>query len=100
MSKLDKETDEVYTRGKKLREVINHDGWEVVEDVFMERVDDLQALGNLDRTAEDSLELQVASREVALEYMMDFWNELKGMVEQHETNFNKKAMQNIVRKDE
>lgn len=79
--KVSKEEKENMQRGEDLRRLTESKEWGLVKEIFFSHVNDLQSIRNV--TAGDDLEKQIYGRQAALEYMLDFWREVNGSVEQH-----------------
>lgn len=77
---MSKKDDDKLTRGELLQRMTKSDEWREVRHIFFEHVQDLQSIMNIN--AEDSSD-DIRARKIALEYMMDFWKEVTGSVEQH-----------------
>lgn len=83
----DKETKEILTEADHVKSMLNSDGWKSVKAKFDVRVLDLQSIKNIDTTKPETINIQLAARIMAVEYMMDWIKQdVIGFVEQQENN--------------
>lgn len=83
----DTETNKILTEADHVKSMLNSDGWKSVYGKLQVRLLDLQNIHNLDMTKPETLPIQLASRQMAVQTI---WEWLKadviGFVEQQESN--------------
>lgn len=84
---MDKETQEILSEADHVKSMLNSKGWKSVYGKLQNRIMDLQNIANLDMTKPDTLAIQLASRTMAVSYIMDWLKlDVTGFVEQQESN--------------
>lgn len=78
------------TQDQKLRRMTESEEWGIVRRIFTDKIMDLQSIRNINPD-EDGSE-QIKARAIAIDYLMEFWREVNGRVEQHEQELHNELM--------
>jgi len=95
---MDTETKEIISNEKLISEIINHQGWKLVRERFIESILDLQNAFNLDDSDAQKFLIDVKARKIATTLLYDFLKQIEGSTEVVNDNFNTKDT-HIVRLD-
>ncbi len=81
MNKLDKETSTIVRTEKTVEELMKHDGWKIVDELYKSKIKDLESILNVSGTTAEQVSIDVKSRVIAMNYLVDFMTEIQGMAQ-------------------
>lgn len=84
---MDEETKNVFSRGERLRHLVNSEGWADVEDILNQQLADLQNVFNVTGNTPEEAFYDIKARRVAADYIKKIFDGIRHGVEQHEDNF-------------
>lgn len=82
--------DKQMTQNERLRRMTESEEWQIVRKIFTNKIMDLQSIRNINPN-EDGSE-QIKARAIAIDYLMEFWRDVTGRVEQHEQDLHNELM--------
>lgn len=84
--KIDKEQKKYLEENRAVYQFVKSKGWKICKGKLMERIDDLQSIMNVDgKTAEEVL-LDVKTRKLIVQELLDWVKSIDGQAEQYEGN--------------
>lgn len=85
--KLDKETSNLLTEQKKLRDLVSHEGWSIVRKKILEKASELLNLDTLDVLSNPQSAIQeIGMRKLAAYRLLEVLKDITGTVEQFDAN--------------
>lgn len=82
MKRLDKETSDIIRSEKQIEELLRHEGWVIVKDVFDKKILDLESILHIDtKMKAEQIAVDVKARTIAMKILMDWMIEIVGMAE-------------------
>lgn len=89
MKRLDKETQDVLNEGKALKELLDSDGWQILERRLNEVLVDIQSVMSIDTEAalkNQDLLAQIGGRQIAVQIITNIIAGVKGDAEQYDNH--------------
>jgi len=105
MSK-DKETRKISIEGKRLKELVESEGWQIAKKKLMDKLMDAGSVMNFDSKLDpQKAVIEIAAKKMAIEMVYEWiTRDVYGTVEQHKSNskeiFNEMKEDYIIRMDE
>ena len=91
----DKDTQEILTEADHVKSLLASEGWNSIYGKLQTKLLDLQNIYNLDMTDPNTVNVQLASRKMAVETIMAWLKgDVFGFVEQQEANNRPKPVEN------
>ncbi len=83
---MDNETQKVFNEGRALDDFTKSDGWRIVEDIFTQKIQDLQSIKNLTGTTPTQIVQDIKVRTTVVDVLMEILKDIKGRAEQFNGN--------------
>lgn len=102
MDNLDKETKEILSDEKKIEHLCEHEGWEIVRNKLIEKIQDLQHIQNVDITSPENAIIDLKARGMAVQILWEWLTvDVQGTAQNSKSNpMNVKMSQYIFRMEE
>lgn len=78
---MDKETYDVLSEEKKIEQLVKSEEWALVRKKFIDAVLDLQSIRNIQLTDSQSVAIEVQSRNLAVNILMEWMQDVEGTAE-------------------
>lgn len=78
---MDKETYDVLSEEKKIEQLVKSEEWALVRKKFIDAVLDLQSIRNIQLTDPQSVAIEVQSRNLAVNILMEWMQDVEGTAE-------------------
>lgn len=83
---MDSETQKVYAEGEATYNYVNSKGWNIVKDIFAQKINDLQSIKNLEAGTATKMLHDVKIRLAAVDILLEIIREIEGRAQQHQAN--------------
>lgn len=83
---MDSETQQVYQAGESVYNYVNSKGWQIVKNIFSEKISDLQSIKNLEAGTATKMMQDVKIRLAAVDILLEIIREVEGKAQQHQAN--------------
>lgn len=83
---LDKETKQVIDKGRALKELVTSAGWGIARADLYSRLVDLTSVLGIQEKDPGKLAMEIGSRQLAADIMINWLKEVEGTAAQHENN--------------
>lgn len=83
---MDNETQQIYAEGEAISEFVKSRAWGLIKTRFDAKVLDLQSTRNIKQDTAEKIAIEVAARNAACDILIEFWQEIDGLAEQHQSN--------------
>lgn len=78
------ETKKVLSDQEKVKSLISHDGWPILEQKFMAQIKELQSISSIKGSNATEKMRSLAANEKAVEMMLTWFDSVVGLAEQHD----------------
>jgi len=83
-SKIDSETRALISQEKLIEEIVNHDGWKFIREMFSKEINNLSNISELD--LEEDLTIGIKSRILAVESLKTILRKIEGTADKSKEN--------------
>lgn len=83
---MDTETQKIYQEGESVYNYVNSKGWQIVKNLFSEKIADLQSIKNLEAGTATKMMQDVKIRLAAVDILLEIVREVEGKAQQHQAN--------------
>lgn len=86
---IDKETKQVLSEEKRVEMLCEHEGWSIVRQKLVNRINDLQSILNVNGEATpEQIAIDLKSRALAISTLVDFLQDIEGTAQKSKDNQN------------
>lgn len=82
----DVETKNVEDRGKKLKELVDSEGWQLAKTLLSDKILDIQSIMNIDETDPVKVFQEVQTRRIVAGIILEWLQDVEGTALQYESN--------------